>query len=189
MPRKGNAITFIPSGNSTTGPLLPESMIPIEVRREVEEVYAALKVNIGRMRVEYDTADELKEFKRQVQSYCATRPKTVDEVRAQFAEVDWAKLEMEPFDVNTITTAGPIRFRQSPSKSLPDTAMDFRITDLETDNEAKTRKVREATAKANGATPAPVADNAQGDTTPVADNAAQDQTKPSPKPKATAARK
>lgn len=100
MPRKSNPV-FIPTQSNAAGGTLDIDEIPQEVKDEVEEIYAGLKANpAGRMRIEFDTVGELVLYANQVQSYCSQRP------------------------------TGAIRFRRSPTKNLPDTAMDFRISDL-----------------------------------------------------------
>lgn len=119
---------FVP--NATTGVISQVALadIPQDVRDEVEEIYAALKANPnGRMRSEFDTVEELRQYVTQVVSYCEQRP------------------------------AGAIRFRKSPTKKLPDTVVEFRITDLQSDSEAQTADIREEMAKVNdasGAVPA-----------------------------------
>lgn len=95
-------VKFVPtaSASNTTAVLTLED-IPQDVRDEVEEIYNALKTNPnGRMRAEFDTKEELAAYTTQVTSYCQVRP------------------------------GGVIRFRKSPTKGLPETAMDFRITDV-----------------------------------------------------------
>jgi hypothetical protein len=120
MPRKGD-VQFIPTSTPGSAPTLPLNAIPQEVKDEVEEIYEALKTNPGRMRVEFDTANELAAYALQISSYCAQRP------------------------------AGAIRYRKSPTKGLPPTVLDFRITDLKTENEEITETIREATEAANAA--------------------------------------
>lgn len=115
--------TFIPnvSASATTSTLSLDD-IPEDVRTEVEEIYAALKsAPDGRMRVQFDTVDELRQYQRWATAYCAMRPD------------------------------GAIRFRKSPTRGLPETVIDFRITDLLTENEEKTADVRAATVAAGGA--------------------------------------
>lgn len=94
--------TFIPTATASGGTAyLALENIPQEIQDEVEATYAGLKENPnGRMRVAFDTAEELAEFVNQVISYCAQRP------------------------------AGAIRFRKSPTRGLPATMMDYRISDL-----------------------------------------------------------
>ena len=123
-------LTFIPNAKAqggTNGLVLED--IPEEVRNDVEEVYAALKTNPGRMRVAFDTVAELNTYITQINAYCALRP------------------------------AGEIRFRKSPSRGLSASAMDFRITDVATANEQTTAGIREATEKVAeaAATPAKIA--------------------------------
>lgn len=109
-------LQFIPQENSKSVPAqLSLEEVPEEVRKEVEEVYATLKTNPGRMRVSFGTLAEMNTYESQVKAYCKLRP------------------------------AGEIRFRRSPTKGLPKTTMDFRITDLLTANEEKTEEIREAT--------------------------------------------
>lgn len=88
--------------------------IPQEVRENVEEVYETLKTNPGRIRVEFPSLGELNAYVAQVTAYCALRP------------------------------GGAIRFRKSPTRKLPATTMDFRITDLQTENEETTAGINDA---------------------------------------------
>jgi hypothetical protein len=53
--------------------------------------------------------------------------------------------------------AGPIRFRRSPTRNLPDNVMDYRITDVKTPSEETTDGIREAAAAAGGTPIAAVA--------------------------------
>lgn len=106
-------LTFIPQTGSGATPNLTLEDIPEEVREEVEQVYVALKTNTGRMRAEFDTIAEVKTYETLVKAYCALRP------------------------------AGAIRYRKSPTKDLPKTAIDFRVTDI-TAGEAATPEIREA---------------------------------------------
>lgn len=98
-------VSYIPTAaDNGSGPLLPLSAIPADVIAEVEEVYTALKANPnGRMRAEFDTKAELGAYMTQVSSYC--RQRTIDGIDA------------------------PLRFRKSPTKNLPETTMDYRISD------------------------------------------------------------
>ena len=92
--------TFVPTGAKGGPVLLTLDQIPDEVKAEVEAIYVGLKANPnGRMRVAFDTADEVKLYELQVKSYCEQRPE------------------------------GVIRYRRSPSRGLPDNAIDFRISD------------------------------------------------------------
>jgi hypothetical protein len=95
----------------------------MEIRQEVEEMYAALKVADGRFVIEFDTEQEVAEYEGQVKAYCKLRP------------------------------AGEIRYRRSPAKNLPKTTIQFRITDVVTKAEEATQAVKDAAAKANTATP------------------------------------
>lgn len=108
-------LTFIPNVQSKTsaGAGLNLEDIPEEVRKDVEEVYAALKTSPGRMRVSFETLADLNLYVTQVTAYCNLRP------------------------------AGKIRFRKSPTRNLPATTMDFRITDVPAD-EAVTEGIRES---------------------------------------------
>ena len=112
-------LTFIPNAVSKADTGLTLEDIPQDVRDDCEEVYAALKTNPGRMRVAFDTLAELNTYIAQATAYCRLRP------------------------------AGPIRFRKSPTRKLPATTMDFRITDLQTENEEVTEGIRNATEAAN----------------------------------------
>jgi hypothetical protein len=102
MPRKGDP-KFIPLQGKGAGPaLMPFDQIPDDIKTEAEEIYAALKANDGRMKVEFDTKQEVDEYANLLTSYCLQRP----------AEL-----------------GGPIRFRRSPVKGQAENVMDFRITD------------------------------------------------------------
>ena len=109
-------LTFIPNASSkgSAGLSLTMDDIPEDVRNDVEEVYKALKTNPGRMRVSFATLAELNTYIAQVTAYCQLRPE------------------------------GEIRFRKSPSRGLPATTMDFRITDKQTPAEETTEEIREA---------------------------------------------
>ena len=106
-------LVFIPTQSGATSTTLSLEDIPQEVRDNAEEVYLALKSNVGRMRVQFETIAELKAYEVQMKVYCKLRP------------------------------GGEIRFRKSPTKDLPKTAMDFRITDV-TAGEAATEEIRDA---------------------------------------------
>lgn len=127
MPRVAS-LTFVPNAAAGTA-FLPLSEIPAEVKQEVEEAYKLLKDNDGNLQVGYSTKAELAVYERQVRSYCAQRP----------AEL-----------------GGPIRFRRSPVRGLPETHMAFRITDPTSEEEEKERKNKavekaaKKAAKANG---------------------------------------
>lgn len=102
--------------------------IPEDVKAEMEDAYRNLKENPGgRFRAEFDKPEEIAVFVGQATAYCEQR--TVNGV------------------------AAPIRFRKSPTKkgSLTPTQLDYRVTDLLTDNEKTTEEVRDATAAANAA--------------------------------------
>lgn len=133
MARKGD-IKFIPAVNAAaTGAGYSLEDIPQDIKDEIEEMYAALKTRDGRFQVAFDTKAELAEYVAMVTAYCAQR--LVD------------------------GNAAPIRFRKSPTKGLPETTMNFRITDVQTENEKATEAVRDATdavkEAAKDATPAP----------------------------------
>lgn len=109
-------LAFVPTTAPGVTALVALDDIPQDVKDEVEEVYANLKANPnGRIRAEFDTPAELRVYVTQVTSYCELRP------------------------------AGAIRFRKSPTKNLPQNVMDFRITDLKTENEQITEDIRTAT--------------------------------------------
>lgn len=97
--------------------------IPQDIRDDVEQAYAAIKENPSlRVRAEFDTVEEVKKFEQLVKAYCELRP------------------------------AGKIRYRKSPTKGLAENVIDFRITDLQTENEKTTEEIREAADAANGKT-------------------------------------
>jgi hypothetical protein len=99
-------LTFIPNAvsKSSTGTIALDD-ISDEVKKDVEEVYEALKTNPGRMRVNFDTVQQLNQYVAQVKEYCRQRPQ------------------------------GAIHFRKSPSRGLPATTMDFRIVDVPVNEE------------------------------------------------------
>jgi len=103
-------IAFIPTSSDGGSATLNLDEIPADVIEEIEEVYKALKGNDGRMRAEFDSEAELATYRTQVLSYCAQR--TIDGKPA------------------------PLRFRKSPTKNLPATTMDYRITDPPADKPA-----------------------------------------------------
>lgn len=93
--------TFVPTTTKAGSILIPLEEIPEEIKAEVEAMYAGLKANPnGRMRIAFEKAEEVGEYVLQVTSYCEQRPE------------------------------GAIRFRRSPTRNLPDTMVDFRISDL-----------------------------------------------------------
>lgn len=107
-------LTFIPNAvnkNGTGGMSLGLDDISDEVKKDVEEVYKALKTNPGRVRVQFDSIAELNSYIAQMKAYCEQRP------------------------------GGAIRFRKSPARDLPATAMDFRITDIPKE-ELQTQEIR-----------------------------------------------
>lgn len=111
--------TFIPTNTNTAATAwIALDDIPQEIKDEVEAIYTGLKNGAqGRMRVGFDTKDELALYTLQVQSYCAQRPD------------------------------GELRFRKSPTRknSLPVGHMDFRIGDPRTEDAAETAEQAEAT--------------------------------------------
>lgn len=108
-------IVFVPTASPGAPALIDFDEIPQDVVEDVEDVYATLKANPnGRMQIVFKDKAELATFVIQATSYCAQRP------------------------------AGQIRLRKSPVKDLPDNVLAFRVTDLLTENEAKTEEIREA---------------------------------------------
>jgi hypothetical protein len=109
-------LQFIPQAASKSAgqPMLTLDDVPDGVRKEVEEVYETLKTNPGRMRAAFDSLAELNTYISQVKAYCDLRP------------------------------AGAIRFRKSPARNLKPTEMEFRITDLQTENEKTTEEINNA---------------------------------------------
>jgi len=93
---------------------IPLDQIPQEVKDDAEEVYKVLKTNHGRMKVDFPSVGELNAYIANLKAYCEQRPE------------------------------GAIRFRKSPTRNLPKTSMEFRITDLETPEEATTNGIRQA---------------------------------------------
>lgn len=128
---------FVPSANPTKGarPIALED-VPQDVRDEVEEAYAAMKSNPnGRFRATFDTKAELLQFLAHANAYCANRPEA-------FTVTDENGVE-------SVVLGGPIRFRRSPSKGLAENVMDYRVTDIQTEEEKRTEEIRKATAVAN----------------------------------------
>jgi len=117
MARVGN-VTFVPSSSGGATGLIPLDQIPQEVKDEVEEIYDTLKDNDGRMRVEFETEAEVKQYAAQVNSYCEQRP---------------------------VELGGPIRFRRSPTRGLAKTFMDFRVTDRKDESEEAEETAEKAT--------------------------------------------
>ena len=113
--------TFIPSTKTTRSSSLTLADIPQDVKDSVEEVYEALKVNDGRMFVEFPSVGELNQYIIHAKAYCDLRPE------------------------------GKLYFRRSPSAKqspknpdgLKPNQMEFRITD-KTENEQTTEEIREA---------------------------------------------
>lgn len=148
MPRVGN-LTFIAS--TAPSPDFDLDAIPVDIKREAEEVYALLKTANGRVRAEYETEAEAAEFVKLMTSYCDHRPTDVEIIRNYFRP-DGQGYEGDPAMVEKVKTGGPIKFRKSPVRGEKnDKIVQFRITDVKTENEKKTDAVREATEKANEA--------------------------------------
>jgi len=101
-------LRFIPTSGDGSTPQVNVDEIPEDLKAQVEEVYAALKGNSGRMRAEFATVAELTQYRTLLISYCAQRTVVVDG--------------------NTVKA--PLKFRKSPTKGLPETIMEYRITDL-----------------------------------------------------------
>lgn len=97
--------------NLAGGTLIPMEDIPEDVQQETEEAYEAIRSKDGRIRVEFDTKEEADLYCRQVASYCAQRAN------------------------------GKLRFRRSPTRNLPETTVDFRITsDAEANGKDREKK-------------------------------------------------
>lgn len=112
--------TFVASASPSAPKSLTLADVPQEVRDACEESYEALKTNPnGRLRAEFDSKQELLQFCTLAATYCENRP------------------------------AGRIRFRKSPTRNLPDNAMEFRISDPLTASDEATADIREKTAAAN----------------------------------------
>lgn len=116
-------LVFIPAAQPTAfaGKTLTVDDIPADIRADVEEAYTTLKAIPGRIRAEFDNAEEIREFEAMVKAYCEIRP------------------------------AGKLSYRRSPARNLPDTTIDYRITDFETKAERETRQLREAAERAQRA--------------------------------------
>lgn len=108
-------LTFIPQATSkSSGPrILSLDEIPDEVKKDAEEVYEALKTNTGRMSASFGSVVELNTYVAQMKAYCDQRPN------------------------------GAIKFRRSPTRNLPATTMEFRITDIP-EGEQATDGIRDA---------------------------------------------
>ena len=118
-------LVFIANAVSTSPARLTLDEIPDEVKKDAEEAYSVLKKANGRLRATFPTVADLNTYVKQMKAYCELR------------QVDGK--------------AAPISFRRSPTKGLKDTEMDFRVTDVKTENEQKTEEIREATEKAKAA--------------------------------------
>ena len=106
--------TFIPTQSTANSSSVTVDEIPEDVRKDVEAVYAALKTNPnGRMRVTFANKTEALQWIAVASTYCKIR------------------------------TAGPIRFRRSPTKGLAENVVDFRISDIP---KTGTDEIREAAA-------------------------------------------
>lgn len=105
----------------TTGPqVTPLEDIPADVIEFVETTYAKQRKTPGRERVEYDTLDELKKDYKLMVDYCAQRP---------------------------ANKGGILAIRRSPTRGIPETVMDVRITaDLEANGKANGQTTQKATA-------------------------------------------
>lgn len=81
--------------------------VPQEIRDEIDGLYDHLREHTDQEGfVEFDSADEKAEWVKQVRAYCATRE------------------------------AGALKYRQLPSKTLPETQLRFKLTaDLETNGQ------------------------------------------------------
>lgn len=101
-------LKFIPNGADTEMAL---EDIPDEVRNDVEETYALLKRQPGRVSVSFPSEGELNKYVNLVKAYCKVRP------------------------------GGEVRFRKSPTRNLAKTTMEFRITDLKTEDEEVTEGI------------------------------------------------
>ncbi len=123
-------LQFIPNAvsKSSAAAQLTMADVPQEVRDDVEAAYKALKTNPGRFRVEFPTLAELNTYISQIQAYCSLR--VVDK-------------DGNPTD-SADGVSAPIRFRKSPSRGLKPTQMDFRITEVQTENEKTTEEIRDA---------------------------------------------
>jgi hypothetical protein len=93
MPRK--SVEFIQS--VTGNVVIPLDEIPQDIKDLCEDIFKKVSKSDGRVRLAYDTVDELKLEFRQMASYCAQHKPV------------WT-------------------LRKSPTKNLPDTTMDVRIT-------------------------------------------------------------
>lgn len=91
--------SFTPIADTSGSALVPLEQIPEDVQNEVEEAYAYLQKNGGRMRVTFESDEEAAEWFKYAVSYGAARP------------------------------TGAVRFRRSPTRNLPDNVFDFRVHD------------------------------------------------------------
>lgn len=83
----------------TTGPVrTPLEEIPQDVKQYVEEVYTRQRKVPGRERASYDTVKELDTEWKQMVDYAAQRPQ------------------------------GILKIRRSPTRNLPETTMEFRVS-------------------------------------------------------------
>lgn len=107
-------LSFIPATKSTTSNEMSLEDIPDEIKNDAEEVYALLKTNPGRVSVTFPSAGEAEKYVNLMKAYCRVRPD------------------------------GEVRFRRSPTRKLPAGTVEFRITDLQTEEEATTADIRQS---------------------------------------------
>lgn len=119
--------SFVPTAQAASGTAaLTLEDIPQDIRDDIEEVYAYLKTNpAGRMRTPaFPSKQDALAWQAMATAYCKLRP------------------------------GGEIRFRKSPTKGLPDTVFDFRVTDLLPDNGTDGINAAVDAIKAQAAAPA-----------------------------------
>lgn len=106
-------IVFIPAAVKGGPVQYTLDEIPADVKREVEEMYEAGKTADGRFRLTFGSKKELLAYAAMAGSYAAQRP------------------------------GGPIKFRKSPVRGLPDNVGEFRVTDIDQDSEDATAAIKE----------------------------------------------
>jgi hypothetical protein len=127
------AVIVSQSANAKAAPMALED-IPEWVRGDAEDAYAQCKNHPqARLHAEFDSVEDAKLYMRMLSAYCQNRPDGKGGV-------------------------APIRFRKSPTRNQPDHIIDFRVTDLLTENEKQTEDIRTAVkAVKAAAAPAPMA--------------------------------
>lgn len=107
-------LQFIATTKASSATDLTLDDIPDEIKTDVEQTYELLKTQQGRVRASFPSAGEAEKYVTLVKAYCDLRPN------------------------------GAVRFRKSPTRNLPAGTIEFRITDLQTENEVQVQDIRQA---------------------------------------------